>query len=151
MHLRKATFGDVEAIHKLVNDYAQQGVMLPRSRNSIYETLRDVIIAEEDDRLVGVGSLHLSWDALAEVRALAIAPGFQRRGIGRQIVEELLIEGRALGVKTFFTLTYQPEFFGTLGFSEVTKEELPQKVWKECINCPKFPNCDEVAMVKREG
>lgn len=150
MHLRKATFGDVEAIHKLVNDYAQQGVMLPRSRNSIYETLRDVIIAEEDDRLVGVGSLHLSWDALAEVRALAIAPGFQRRGIGRQIVEELLIEGRALGVKTFFTLTYQPEFFGTLGFSEVTKEELPQKVWKECINCPKFPNCDEVAMVKRE-
>ena len=146
MHLRKATFGDVEAIHKLVNDYAQQGVMLPRSRNSIYETLRDVIIAEEDDRLVGVGSLHLSWDALAEVRALAIAPGFQRRGIGRQIVEELLIEGRALGVKTFFTLTYQPEFFGTLGFSEVTKEELPQKVWKECINCPKFPNCDEVAM-----
>ena len=151
MHLRKATFGDVEAIHKLVNDYAQQGVMLPRSRNSIYETLRDVIIAEEDDRLVGVGSLHLSWDALAEVRALAIAPGFQRRGIGRQIVEELLIEGRALGVKTFFTMTYQPEFFGTLGFSEVTKEELPQKVWKECINCPKFPNCDEVAMVKREG
>lgn len=151
MHLRKATFGDVEAIHKLVNDYAQQGVMLPRSRNSIYETLRDVIIAEEDDRLVGVGSLHLSWDALAEVRALAIAPGFQRRGIGRQIVKELLIEGRALGVKTFFTLTYQPEFFGTLGFSEVTKEELPQKVWKECINCPKFPNCDEVAMVKREG
>ena len=151
MHLRKATFGDVEAIHKLVNDYAQQGVMLPRSRNSIYETLRDVIIAEEDDRLVGVGSLHLSWDALAEVRALAIAPDFHRRGIGRQIVEELLIEGRALGVKTFFTLTYQPEFFGTLGFSEVTKEELPQKVWKECINCPKFPNCDEVAMVKREG
>ena len=148
MHLRKATFGDVEAIHKLVNDYAQQGVMLPRSRNSIYETLRDVIIAEEDDRLVGVGSLHLSWDALAEVRALAIAPGFQRRGIGRQIVEELLIEGRALGVKTFFTLTYQPEFFGTLGFSEVTKEELPQKVWKECINCPKFPNCDEIAVVK---
>ena len=151
MHLRKATFGDVEAIHKLVNDYAQQGVMLPRSRNSIYETLRDVIIAEEDDRLVGVGSLHLSWDALAEVRALAIAPGFQRRGIGRQIVEELLIEGRALGVKTFFTLTYQPEFVGTLGCSEVTKEELPQKVWKECINCPKFPNCDEVAMIKREG
>ena len=150
MHLRKATFGDVEAIHKLVNDYAQQGVMLPRSRNSIYETLRDVILAEEEGRLVGVGSLHLSWDALAEVRALAIAPDFQRRGIGRQIVEALLAEGRELGVKTFFTLTYQPEFFGTLGFSEVTKEELPQKVWKECINCPKFPNCDEVAMVKRE-
>ena len=150
MHLRKATFGDVEAIHKLVNDYAQQGVMLPRSRNSIYETLRDVILAEEEGRLVGVGSLHLSWDALAEVRALAIAPDFQRRGIGRQIVEALLVEGRALWVKTFFTLTYQPEFFGTLGFSEVTKEELPQKVWKECINCPKFPNCDEVAMVKRE-
>ena len=88
MHLRKATFGDVEAIHKLVNDYAQQGVMLPRSRNSIYETLRDVIIAEEDDRLVGVGSLHLSWDALAEVRALAIAPGFQRRGIGSAFLRQ---------------------------------------------------------------
>lgn len=151
MQLRKATFHDVEAIHKLVNDYAQEGLMLPRSRNAIYETLRDVILIEKDGELIGVGSLHLSWDALAEVRALAVHPGYKRQGVGRRIVEALLEEGRSLGVKTFFTLTYQPEFFSSLGFLEVTKEELPQKVWKECINCPKFPNCDEIAMIRREA
>lgn len=148
MIYRKATFKDVEAIHKLVNDYAEQGVMLPRARNVLYETLRDMILAEHDGEIAGVGALHLVWDELAEVRAMAIAPQYTRQGIGKKIVETLLAEAVQLGIKKVFTLTYQPEFFGSLGFTELAKEELPHKVWKECINCPKFPNCDEIAMIK---
>lgn len=149
MIYRKAAFGDVEAIHKLVNDYADTGLMLPRSRNVLYETLRDVTVAEYNGEIVGVGGLHLVWDELAEIRAMAIAPQATRQGIGRRIIEELTQEAKALGIKTLFTLTYQPGFFSKMGFYEVGKEQLPHKVWKECINCAKFPNCDEIAMIKK--
>ncbi|QJW48867.1 GNAT family N-acetyltransferase [bacterium BFN5] len=99
--------------------------------------------------VVGVGALHLVWEELAEIRAMAIAPEVTKQGVGRNIVESLVVEARELGVKTLFTLTYQPGFFSKLDFTEVAKEELPHKVWKECINCPKFPNCDETAMVRK--
>jgi amino-acid N-acetyltransferase len=148
MNFRKPTFKDVEAIHKLVNDYAEKGLMLARSRNVLYETLRDMIVAEEDGRLVGIGALHLVWDELAEVRALAVAPEAVRKGVGRVLVAKLTEEAKELGVKTLFALTYQPEFFAKQGFAEANKDKLPHKVWKECINCPKFPNCDEIAMIK---
>jgi len=148
MKYRRATFQDVESIHKIVNTYAEKGLMLARSRNSIYETLRDFILAETDGNVVGVGALHLVWDELAEVRALAVAPGTTRKGVGMAIVEQLMHDARELGVKTLFALTYQPEFFGKAGFHEVPKEQLSQKVWKDCINCSKFPNCDEIAMVR---
>lgn len=148
MIYRKATFKDVEAIHKLVNDYADKGLMLPRSRNAIYETLRDVVLAEDNGEIVGAGGLHLIWDELAEIRALAVVPDRTRGGVGRKIVDMLTEEAKEIGVKTLFTLTYQTGFFASLGFTEVPKEKLPHKVWKECINCSKFPNCDEVAMVK---
>ncbi|MDR3565479.1 MAG: N-acetyltransferase [Negativicutes bacterium] len=148
MIFRKAMFKDVEAIHKLINDQADRGLMLPRARNVIYETLRDMILADEDGVVVGAGGLHLIWDELAEIRALAVVPESAGQGIGRQIVARLTEEARELGVKTLFALTYQTEFFAKQGFHEIPKEKLPHKVWKECINCPKFPNCDEVAMVK---
>lgn len=148
MHYRKPTFKDVEAIHKLVNAYAEKGLMLPRARNVLYETLRDMVVAEEDGQVIGVGALHLVWDELAEVRALAVAPEAVRKGVGRDIVAKLTEEAKELGVKTLFALTYQPEFFAKQGFIEADKDKLPQKVWKECINCPKFPNCDEIAMIK---
>ncbi len=148
MHYRKPTFKDVEAIHKLVNAYAEKGLMLPRARNVLYETLRDMVVAEEDGQVIGVGALHLVWDELAEVRALAVAPEAVRKGVGRDIVAKLTEEAKELGVKTLFALTYQPEFFAKQGFIEADKDKLPQKVWKECINCPKFPNCDEIAVIK---
>ena len=148
MKYRTATFRDVESIHKIVNDYAEQGLMLARSRNSIYETLRDFVLAEDDGKVVGVGALHLVWDELAEIRAMAISPEFAGRGIGLNIVQRLMEDARKLGVKTLFTLTYQPGFFAKSGFYEVPKEQLSQKVWKDCINCSKFPNCDEIAMVR---
>ena len=149
MKYRKATFRDIEPIFRLVSGYATEGVMLARSRNTLYETLRDMIVAEaEDGSIVGVGGLHIIRDRLAEIRTMAVAPQMVRKGIGAEIVRRLLKEGDELGVEKYFTLTYKPGFFQKLGFVTITKEELPHKVWKECIDCPKFPNCDEIAMVK---
>ena len=144
----KARFDDIESIFGLVHIYAAQGEMLPRSRNTLYENLRDMVIAESGSEVVGVGALHIMWDRLAEVRMMAIAPAYMRRGIGTEIVRWLLDEGDALGIEKVFTLTYKPDFFRKLGFIRISREELPQKVWKECIDCPKYPNCDEIAMIK---
>ena len=143
-----ARFDDIESIFGLVHIYAAQGEMLPRSRNTLYENLRDMVIAESGSEVVGVGALHIMWDRLAEVRMMAIAPAYMRRGIGTEIVRWLLDEGDALGIEKVFTLTYKPDFFRKLGFIRISREELPQKVWKECIDCPKYPNCDEIAMIK---
>lgn len=148
MIYRKARFDDIESIFGLVHIYAAQGEMLPRSRNTLYENLRDMVIAESGSEVVGVGALHIMWDRLAEVRMMAIAPAYMRRGIGTEIVRLLLDEGDALGIEKVFTLTYKPDFFRKLGFISISREELPQKVWKECIDCPKYPNCDEIAMIK---
>lgn len=149
---RKANFGDVEDIYNLVMAYANDGIMLARSRNTLYETLRDMIVAADGaGKVIGVGSLHIIWAELAEVRTMAVDPSATRQGIGAAIVRRLLDEGRELGVKKFFTLTYKPGFFQTLGFKTITKNELPHKVWKDCIECPKFPDCDEIAMVRDES
>lgn len=148
MIYRKARFDDIESIYGLVNIYAAQGEMLPRSRNTLYENLRDMVVAEEEGRVIGVGALHIMWDRLAEVRMMAIAPEHTRQGIGAEIVQLLLNEGDVLGIEKVFTLTYKPDFFRKLGFIHISREELPQKVWKECIDCPKYPNCDEIAMIK---
>ena len=151
MIYRKARFQDAETIYNLIYDYAQKGEMLARSRNTIYETMRDMVVAEnEDGEVVGVGGLHITWDSLAEVRSMAVLPKYKRHGIGSGIVKELIREGKEMGVKKIFTLTYKPQFFVTLGFREVKKEDLPHKVWKECSDCPKFPDCDETAMILME-
>ena len=148
MIYRKARFDDIESVYGLVHIYAMQGEMLPRSRNTLYENLRDMIVAEDEGAVIGVGALHIMWDRLAEVRMMAIAPEHTRQGIGAEIVRRLLVEGDALGIEKVFTLTYKPDFFRKLGFIRISREELPQKVWKECIDCPKYPNCDEIAMIK---
>jgi amino-acid N-acetyltransferase len=121
--------------------------MLARSRSMLYENLREFTVAEEDGRFLGTGALHIIWEDLAEIRTLAIVPEAIGRGIGRRLVAALLDEGRPLEIPTVFALTYQPGFFEKCGFHPAQKEEMPPKIWKECINCPKFPNCDEVAVV----
>ena len=145
---RKPTFADVDEIHDLIAVYASRGLMLPKPHSTLYETLREFVVAEEISakKIVGVGALHLTWNELAEVRSMAVDENFSRRGIGSAIVKKLLDEGRSVGVTKFFTLTYRPEFFKSLGFELTTKESLPHKIWKECIDCPKFANCDEIAM-----
>ncbi len=148
MIIRKANLDDVEAMHQLVNKYAETGVMLSRPRNMLYEFIRDFAVAEIDGEIVGTGALHIMWLDLAEVRAFAVKEAYAAQGIGRRLVEYFINEAVKLGIPKVFVLTYQPGFFEKMGFSIVNKESLPQKVWKECINCPKFPNCDEVCMVR---
>lgn len=146
--LRAAKFSDVENIHTLLNQYAKEGLMLPRSRNSIYENLRDYVIAVENNRFLGCGALHFVWDKLAEIRSMAIDPNYKQSGIGRMIVRELEKQGIERGVTMFFTLTYQPGFFSKCDYIETSKEKLPQKVWKECVYCSQYPYCNEIAFVK---
>lgn len=145
--LRKARAPDVPQIVELVNHYAAQGLMLPRSYNHVYQNLRDFTVMEEGGRIVGCGALHVLWEDLAEVRSLAIVPELAGNGLGGQIVRRLIEEARELGVPTIFAFTYQVGFFEGLGFQVVDKEMLPRKVWVECIDCIKFPNCDETAVV----
>jgi amino-acid N-acetyltransferase len=122
--------------------------MLSRSQAQVYNQLRDFIVADEDGTVVGCGALHIMWDNLAEVRSLAIAPEKVGQGLGSAIVEQLLLEAAELSLTQVFALTYKPIFFEKLGFGRIDKKELPHKVWKDCIHCPKFPDCDEVALIK---
>jgi amino-acid N-acetyltransferase len=145
--LRKATIGDVTHVHRLVNSLAEKGDMLPRALSDIYENLRDYYVIEDDGRVIACCALHICWENLAEVRSLAVEAAYQRRGLGRALVGQCLSEARALGVSTLFALTLRPDFFERLGFHRVEVSELPRKVWGECFHCPKFPNCDEVALV----
>ncbi|MDR1702688.1 MAG: N-acetyltransferase [Sporomusaceae bacterium] len=148
MIFRKPSFSDVEMMLEVINDYAGQGLMLSKSRNAIYENLRDFVLAEEDGKIVGVAGLHLVWNELGEIRSLAVVKDGWQKGVGRRLVEILTDEAKELGVKHLFALTYQQGFFEKMGFKVVAKETVPQKMWKECIDCPKFPNCDEIAMIK---
>lgn len=145
--IRKATIVDVPAIQALVNHFADERKMLSRSLSEIYENVRDFTIAEYGGAVIGSAALHVFWGDLAEVRALAVAEAFQRSGLGRKLVDAAIKEGRAMGINKFFALTFQPGFFQKLGFKQITKEELPHKVWHDCIKCPLFPNCNETALL----
>ncbi|NTW04777.1 MAG: N-acetyltransferase [Peptococcaceae bacterium] len=137
---------DIEEVHQLITNYADGGLMLARSRSMLYEGVREITVAEEDGRLVGVGMLHVMWEDLAEIRALAVHPDYKLRGIGRKMIDEFLAEAKELKIPRVFALTYQAGFFVRCGFKKVSKESLPQKMWRECVDCPKFPNCDEEAV-----
>ncbi len=144
--IRRARIPDAREIHKLLLFYAQDGQLLGRSLADIYDAIRDFYVYEENGIILGVGALAICWEDLAEVRSLAVAEGQHGKGIGRKIVEACLEEARELEVRRVFALTYQPEFFKRLGFEDIEKSELPQKIWSACINCVKFPDCDELAL-----
>jgi amino-acid N-acetyltransferase len=147
MQVRGAAVAEVPAIQKLVNEYAAQGVMLPRSLHSIYGQLRDHLVVMEGDRMVGCVALSIVWEDLAEIRSLAVAADAQGRGVGNALVAEALDEARRLGIRRVFVLTFVEGFFLSLGFKPVEKSELPHKIWRECVHCVHFPDCDEVALV----
>jgi len=146
--LRKARITDARAIHQLLIGYAREGLMLSRPLSEIYESIRDFYVVEDGERVIGTVSLHICWDDLAEVRSLAVATDEEGRGIGRCLVEACLEEACQLGLKRVFALTYKPGFFTKLGFHEIEKSELPQKIWGDCMKCAKFPECDEIALIK---
>jgi amino-acid N-acetyltransferase len=146
--IRKAFVGDVGKIQKLVNHLAAEGLMLSLSLSEVYEHLRDFTVADKDGDVVGACALHIVWEDLAEIRSLAVDPTCRESGIGRGLVENCLDEARELRLRRVFALTYQEQFFHRMGFRTVEKEELPHKVWTDCLKCTKFPNCDETAVVK---
>lgn len=145
--LRKARIDDVKSIQALVNAYAEQGQMLPRSLNELYENLRDFLVYEDAASMAGVCALHVSWDGVAEIRSLAVRKDSTGKGIGTRLVQECLREAVELGASRVFVLTYQEGFFKKLGFAPVDKKELPHKIWTDCLNCVKFPNCDESSLI----
>ena len=145
--IRKATVRDVPAIVALVDGTAQKGLVLPKSLNQVYQNLRDYIVCEEDGKLVACAALHVLWEDLAEVRSLVVHAQRRGKGMGRQLVATLVKQARDLGVPRVFALTYQQEFFLSIGFHLIDKDQLPHKIWADCIDCIKFPNCDETAVI----
>ncbi len=145
--VEKARIADVPQMHKLINRFAERGEMLPRPLSELYEDIRDYFVIKENDRVIACAALHVSWEDLAEIRSVAVAEDCQQKGIGAQLVAACLKEAAELGISTVFCFTYQPEFFKRLKFADIDKMELPRKVWTDCLRCPKFPNCDEVALI----
>jgi amino-acid N-acetyltransferase len=145
--IRKARVSDVAKIRELITFYASKNLMLPRSLQEIYEGLRDYWVCEKTGGVIGCAALHINWEDLAEVRSLAVAEKERGRGIGTRLLKRCIREAKDLGIKRLFALTYIPGFFERHGFSLCAKEDLPRKIWVECIRCPKFPDCDEIALV----
>ena len=159
--IQKARIRDVEEILELVNAFAAMNLMLPRGPQYLYENIRDFVIACDSnvpvysDRetrevlqlIVACGSLHVLWEDIAEIRALAIHPDYQHLGLGSKLVEYMKEEAKQLGIRRLYTFTLTEDFFKTVGFRPQDRSELPPKVWGECSRCPKYFNCDEVGMV----
>jgi len=143
----KASIEDPGAIASLINYYGARQIMLPRSLHDIYEHLRDFFVYRESEKVLGCAALHITWQRLAEIRSLAVLEEAQGRGIGSGLVEACLQEARQMGIKRVFALTYEAGFFRRFGFRDYQKEKLPHKIWADCLKCPKFPNCDEQALI----
>jgi len=159
--IQKAQVRDVEEILELVNAFAAMNLMLPRGPQYMYENIRDFVIACDNNvpvysiketrevlnLIVACGSLHVLWEDIAEIRALAIHPDYQHLGLGSRLMEYMKEEAKQLGIHRLYTFTLTENFFKTLGFRRQDRSELPPKVWGECSRCPKYFHCDEVGMV----
>jgi amino-acid N-acetyltransferase len=143
----KARPADAPAIHELVNGFARRGDMLPRTLGEVYENLRDFFVVRDGEEVIACAALHIVWEDLAEVKSLAVRDDRQALGLGALLVRACVEEARALSLATIFALTHQPAFFEKLGFRQADVLTLPRKVWNECYRCPKFPGCNEIAVV----
>ena len=146
--LHQAATRDIPRIQKILEYYASQELLLPRPLSDLYENVRDFIIYKEEKEIIGASALHVCWEDLGEIRSLAVIPERTKKGIGSQLVNRCETEARQLGLQKAFTLTYQESFFTKLGYHKIDKNLLPHKVWRDCLQCVKFPNCDEIAMIK---
>lgn len=149
VNVRKAAMRDIPNVLSLINSYAANGIMLPRTEFEMSENIRDFSVAYDGNVLMGCGALHFYTPTSAEVRSLAVLPAQKQHGVGRALVESLEGEARENDLESIFAFTYVPEFFERLGFGQVERGELPLKAWKDCLRCPKFQNCDEIAVLKR--
>ena len=146
--LRHATLKDVKKIYTLLNHFAEKDLMIGRPLTQLYDHLRDFWVFEDDDtgEVIGCCALQFCWETLAEIRSLAVEDGSHKKGIGSKLVSKMIEEALEYGMNHVFTLTYQPDFFKKLGFKIIDKKELPIKIWSDCVQCVKFPDCDETAM-----
>lgn len=149
--VRKAILDDVKAIHSLLQFYNEKGKLLARPLSKLYDHLRDFWVYEdpESKKIIGCCALQFCWESMAEIRSLAVAPEHTGQGIGSALTERAIQEAVYFKIKDLFTLTYRADFFEQFGFSEIDKNELPVKVWSDCIGCVSFPNCDETALIKK--
>jgi len=146
--VRRAKLQDVKKIRKLVNFYAKKNEMLPISLSELYDNLRSFYVFEKKGRILGCGSLRITWDRLGEIRSVAVQKSKHKKGIGKKIVKACLQEAKELGLKEVFVLTYQPQYFKKMGFKDISKDKLPHKVWQDCIKCVFFPDCEEDALIR---
>lgn len=151
--IRKANLKDISAIYRLLQIYGDRGELLPRPLSQLYDHVRDfsVHVDPEQNLVVGCCALHICWEDLAEIRSLAVHPDHRNKKIGAALVEAVMSEARSFNLLQVFTLTYQPEFFKKYGFVQIEKARLPHKIWADCLLCVKYPDCDEIAMMKRIG
>lgn len=148
--LRKARIGDVKTIHRLINLSARKGEMLSRSLMDIYNSLRDFFVYYDEDEssVIGVCAMNIIWENLAEIRSVYVDENYRKKGIGKKLVEACISEAITLELYRIFSLTDKKEFFAKLGFKEVDRSTLPEKIWSDCFRCSKYPDyCDEVAMI----
>ena len=148
MIIRKAIMDDAEQIYKLIELHAIQGKLLHRTKNSIYEHIQCFYVAVKENEVIGAASLHILDYDLSEIRSLVVSPDVLRKGIGKKLVNIIIEEASKLKIPKLISLTYEETFFHMCGFEVVQKESLPQKMWKDCIHCPKLLSCDEIAMIK---
>lgn len=149
MNIRPARVGDVPAIQELIRSFADRKLMIRRSLGELYESIREFLVVTDDDgQVIGCAALHVFWEDLAELKCLAVAERAQGRGVGRMLVDACWDAAKALEIKTVFTLTYVAEFFEKCGYHRIEKADLPHKIWNECVRCPLFPNCNEIALIR---
>jgi amino-acid N-acetyltransferase len=145
----RARVSDAASMHQMISHFADKGEMLPRALSEIYEDIRDYFVVRQRDQVIACAALHVTWVDLAEIKSLAVYEKEQNQNIGSLLVQACLEEAKELGIPRVFCLVRKPIFFEKHGFQLIDKMELPQKVWAECYRCPKFPDCDEVALIRR--
>jgi len=143
----RAKVSDANSMHRMISHFADKGEMLPRALSEIYEDIRDYFVVRRGGRVIACAALHVTWVDLAEIRSLAVDEQEQNQSIGSSLVQACLEEAKELGIPRVFCLVRKPAFFEKHGFQLIDKTELPHKVWAECYRCPKFPDCDEVALI----
>lgn len=146
--IRHAQLADVPGIYVLLKHYSDKGVLLPRPQSDIYSALRDFYVVEQDEKIIACAALLIYTKELGEVRSLAVDPAYMKLGLGNKMVQQLERDANNIGLVKLMALTYVVDFFEKLDFSVVEMGELPEKVWGACINCHKFQNCDEIAVLK---
>lgn len=146
--VRKAAMRDIPAILELINGYAAKGIMLSRTEFEMSEAIRDFTVVVHGESLLGCGALHFYTPSVAEIRSLAVAENAKTHGVGRKLVSALIAEAQEFELDAVFAFTYVAEFFSKVGFHVVERGALPLKAWKDCLRCPKFQACDEIAVLR---